>query len=159
MNSSNAKARERTPWRWLTALFAVAVLVNYPWEMAQSFLYVGMGDVSLALWHCFVASLADGLLVLLISAAGYLAFRRLNWFEHPGLRGYALMLVAGLTFSLVVEFIAVRVLGGWTYTKLMPLLFGVGLAPVAQMLMLPPLIFRVVSMWRQRLQASKSQSN
>jgi hypothetical protein len=151
MNSSNAKARSST-WRTLAAVFVVAVVVNYVWELAQTPLYVGMGDFSEMLWHCFVAALGDGLLVLLIFGVGWAALGRRDWFVRPGARGYALMLAAGLAVAVGVEWAAVRMAGQWAYNDRMPIvpLLGVGLAPVAQMLLLPPLIFKVVAAWQGR---------
>ena len=52
----------------VAAIFVVAVLGNYPWELAQAPLYVGMESFRAVWWHCFVASLGDGLLVLGIFA-------------------------------------------------------------------------------------------
>ena len=58
----------RQTLRTIATVFVFAVIINYPWELAHSQLYEGMGDFSLARWYCFVASLGDGLLVLLSSA-------------------------------------------------------------------------------------------
>lgn len=74
MNLSYIRARGDV-WR-VSAIFVVAVALNYVWELAQSPLYRGMGDFSRMLWHCFVASLGDGALILLIFAAGRAVFRR-----------------------------------------------------------------------------------
>ncbi len=60
----------RTIWLF-PRLFLVAVLINYVWEIAQSPLYVGMENFNLVWWHCGLAALGDGLLVLLIYAAGW----------------------------------------------------------------------------------------
>lgn len=130
-------------WR----IFVVAVLFNYPWELAQTPLYEGMGDFSRMLWHCFSASLGDGALVLLIFGTGWATLGRQDWFVRPGARGYAVMLAAGLVIAVAVEWAAVRAAGSWTYNDRMPVVpaLGLGLAPIAQMLLLPPLIFRVVA--------------
>src|SRR5882724_1976726 len=70
-------------------LFAVAVLLNYLWELVQAPLYVGLESYSTTvLWRCFVASLGDGLMVLLIVAAGWITLRRWDWFEQPAVVGY-----------------------------------------------------------------------
>lgn len=134
----------------ITAIFVVAVIVNYPWELAQTPLYEGMGNFRRMLWHCFAASLGDGLLVLLIFGVGWAALGRRDWYAQPGIRGYALMLAAGLAIAVAVEWVAVGIARRWTYNDRMPIvpLLGVGLAPVAQMLLLPPLVFRVVAAWR-----------
>ena len=61
------------PKRTLIWVFIVAVLLNYLWELAQAPLYVGLEDYNAGvLWHCCVASLGDGIVVLLIVAAGCL---------------------------------------------------------------------------------------
>ncbi len=133
--------------RMLSMLFAVAVAMNYPWELAQAPLFAGHENFAAIWWHCFVASLGDGVLVLLIYAVGWLAARRQNWFERPGARGYALMLVSGLTIAVAVEWVGVHVLQRWTYLPAMPLLpvIDIGIVPIVQMLVLPPLIFRIVA--------------
>jgi len=48
----------------------------------------------------------------------------------------------------VVEWTAVHVMGRWAYGPRMPMIpiFDIGLTPVAQMVALPPIIFRAVSM-------------
>jgi hypothetical protein len=138
----------RQTLRTIATVFVFAVIINYPWELAHSPLYEGMDDFSIAKWHCFFASLGDGLLVLLIFGAGWAALRRSDWFVNPGRNGYALMLAAGLVIGVVVEWTAVHVLGRWAYAPRMPVIpiFNIGLTPVAQMLALPPLIFRAVAM-------------
>jgi hypothetical protein len=133
--------------RRLILVFVVAVLLNYLWELAQAPLYVGLENYNSAvLWHCFVASLGDALMVLLIVATGWITLRPWEWFEQPGAAGYVMMLTAGLILSVSVEWVAVNILGRWAYTERMPIVPGVriGIVPIAQMLLLPPLIFRLV---------------
>ncbi len=142
----------------LPRLFVIAVLINYVWEIVQAPFYVGMKSFKLVWWHCGLAALGDGLLVLLIYAAGWAALRRRDWFVHPGVIGYAVMLLAGLIISVSIEWLAVSVTNRWAYTARMPLvpLLNVGLAPVAQMLVLPLLIFRILAAWCNRASAARS---
>ena len=136
------------PKRTLIWVFIVAVFVNYAWELAQGPLYVGMEDYNAGVfWHCFVASVGDGIMVLLIVAAGWIMLKRIDWFERPGIAGYVVMLTAGFLLALLVEWIGLHALRRWKYSERMPLVRGlrVGVAPIAQMLVLPPLIFRIVS--------------
>ena len=99
-----------------------------------------------------IASLGDGFLVWIIYLVGWRAFRRPDWFIRPGGLQYGVMLISGLTISIVVEYVAVHTLEHWTYTAYMPLLPGlaIGLVPVAQMLVLPPVIFFIVAVLAQR---------
>ena len=130
-------------------IFAVAVALNYLWELGQSPLYAGMERFGLVLWHCFVASLGDGLLVLLIFAVGRLVFGRGDWYEKPGARGRLLTLAVGLGVGVGVEWAALR-FGYWEYGAAMPYvpLLRVGAAPVVQMLALPPLVFFIAAKLR-----------
>jgi hypothetical protein len=139
--------RARRSFEQLSPIFAVGALINYPWELAQSPLYAGMGDFPADLWHCFLSSLGDGVLMLLIFAAGFIVLRRIDWFERPGARGFLVMLAAGLAIAVGVEWFAVYVVQRRAYTTQMPRLPGLdaGIAPVAQMLILPPLVFRIVA--------------
>ena len=126
-------------------LFAVAVLVNYLWELAQAPLYVGV-DFPGAMWHCFVAALGDGLLVLAIFALVAIATGNMDWYVRPGMRGYTAMAAAGLAVGFAVEWWGLHIARRWQYSDLMPVIpeTGIGAAPVLQMLLLPPAIFWIV---------------
>jgi hypothetical protein len=159
MNSPVVEVQRGSRWRQLLAIFVVAVLFSYAWELVQSPLYAGMGPFRVVWWHCLMASGGDGLLVLLIFLAGWLALHRRDWSDRSGIRGYVLMLAVGLSIGVGLEWVAVHVMGEWAYTAQMPLVprLGVGVVPVAQMVVLPPLIFRIVAVWRGR--ASTGPSN
>jgi hypothetical protein len=134
----------------LAGLFVVSVALNYFWEIGQSFLFVGMDGWGNIWWHCFVASLGDGLIVCAIHAVGWIFFRRADWFFDLRLNRYAVMLMTGLIIAVAVELLAVHVLRRWTYTLDMPVLpvlpgVSIGITPVLQMLLLPPLIFYIVA--------------
>ena len=142
----------------VVTLFVVAVLFNYAWELAQSPLYTEMDSARTVWWHCFVGSLGDGLLVLLIFAAGWMVLHQQDWFVSPGVRGYAVMLATGLVMSVGIEWIAVHIVGRWAYTEHMPLVPGldVGLVPILQLLVLPPLIFWVAAAWERVRRSSRA---
>src|ERR671934_3172559 len=91
----------------VVAIFVVAVMGNYPWELAQAPLYAGMESFRAVWWHCFVASLGDGLLILGIFVAGWIASGRHTWFVHPGVQGYGVMLTTGLVIGITIEWTAV----------------------------------------------------
>ena len=134
-------------------VFLIAVLLNYVWELAQAPLYVGLERYTATVfWHCFVASLGDGLTVLLIIVAGWISFRRCDWFQRPGIGGYLVMLTTGLVLAVFVEWVGVHILGRWAYTDKMPTVpwVRIGLVPIAQMAILPPVIFRTAALWVSR---------
>ncbi len=133
-------------------VFIIAVPVNYLWELAQAPLFIG-SDLQNVWVHCFVAAIGDGLILVLILAIGWCVWRRWDWFIKPKLAGYTLMLVSGLAIAGVIEWLAVHVVHRWSYTTAMPLLpmLDIGVVPVVQMLVLPPLVFRAASAWLRRL--------
>jgi hypothetical protein len=157
--SSRVEAqRSRSQWGTLRTIFVIAAVFNYAWELAQSPLYMGMGSLDQVWLHCFLASLGDGLLVLLIFAAGWMVLHRQDWFVSPGVRGYAVMLTTGLVMSVGIEWIAVHIVGRWGYTERIPLVprLDVGLLPILQLLILPPLIFWVAGAWDRVRRSSRA---
>ena len=128
-------------------LFFVAVAINLLWEMAQMGLFASTGSWIRDSAGCVRASLGDGGMVLGIYAVGALVFRRLDWFRRPGVAGYAVMLTIGVILAAAFEMFALRS-GRWAYTGSMPrlpLAGGLGLLPMLQMMILPPVIFKVAS--------------
>ncbi len=138
--------------RRLIVLFGLAVVVNYPWERAQSGLYILPGGADVGWWMCAVASVADGLVVLLIFQIGKLVIGQPDWYLRPGARGYAVLLLSGAVVSAVIEWSTIHVGQWWTYSPRMPLVPGlnIGVAPLAQMLVLPPLIVTLLAWWHRK---------
>lgn len=137
----------------LTVLFGLAVVVNHPWERAQSSLYVMPGEAEVEWWMCTAASVADGLVVLLLFRIGWLVIGQRDWYLRPGARGYAVLLLSGAVISVTVEWITIYGAHWWAYSPRMPLVPGlnIGLAPLAQMLVLPPLIFALLAWWHRKM--------
>lgn len=142
------------PLWYFASIFIVAVALNYVWEIAQAPLYAGLDSWTNVWWHCLVASLGDGIILWIIHAAGWIAFGRPDWFIHPGAKGYGVMLTSGLIVAVAIEWVAVHLLQRWEYAADMPIIPGtsVGLAPILQMLILPPVIFYIAGMWIKRRQ-------
>jgi len=115
--------------------------------MAQMSLYASTGSWLQDFAECLRASLGDGGMVLGIYAVGALVFRRLDWFRRPGIAGYAVMLTLGVILAAAFELAALRS-ERWAYTSWMPrlpMMAGLGLLPMLQMMILPPIIFNVAS--------------
>lgn len=134
------------------AIFFIAVLLNYVWEVAQAPLYAGQGSLAESAVHCIIPSLGDGIIVLAIFGIQVLVLRRWDWSDRPGLRGYALLLVSGFTIATGIEWGAMHVLDRWQYAASMPRIpgLGVGVSPVLQMLVLPPVVFKLSAWWLHR---------
>ena len=134
----------------LVTLFGVAVFVNYLWEVLQMVFYQWWGASWLVgLLVCLQAALGDGLLVLALYGAGVGLFRSRWWILRPGGAGYAFLVFSGMAVAVAIELHALAS-GRWAYGALMPIIpgLGVGLLPVAQMMVIPPLVVLVT---RRRL--------
>ena len=128
--------------RRLTTIVLIAVPVNYLWELAQSSLYLPPSRLVDMLWHCFVASLGDGVIIGFIYAACAILFRDCDWYGRMSLSRWGVLLTANLTVGTLVEWAGLR-LHRWSYADTMPLVpgVGIGLVPILQMLALPLMIF------------------
>ena len=139
-------------------MFVLAVLLNLIWEVAQISAY-DFPESSLVtnVLGCFVPTLGDGLMILIIYWTGWLVFRKFQWILSPGARGYLLMMVIGLVLAVFVEWNALYRTGAWAYSEQMitiPIL-GVGLLPVLQMILLPPTTALILQrIWRDRKQGN-----
>jgi hypothetical protein len=105
--------------------------------------------------HCFVASLGDAVLVLVLLGVGWALRRRLEWFERPLVKDSVALIGAGALLGIGVELLAVHVLGRWSYRPEMPRVpvLEIGLVPVVQMALLPPLVFRLAAGWLMHARA------
>lgn len=125
-------------------LFALAVALNYAWELAQTPFY---GDLEFpsALGHCFVAALGDGLLVLLLFAGVAAVIGSAEWYRHPSAWSYCALALLGLAVGFAVEWWGLHVARRWHYSDLMPVIPGttIGAVPVLQMLLLPPVVYLI----------------
>lgn len=146
--------KNRRIFSTITTLFVISVPLNFIWELAQMPLYVDNGNLLNFARHCIIPSLGDGVILLIIFGVGWRVLRRADWFVQPTASVYAFMLVSGLIIAIVIEWVAVYGMSRWSYTTRMPVLpvLGVGLSPVLQMLLLPPVIFKATAWWLERRQ-------
>jgi hypothetical protein len=97
---------------------------------------------------CALASVGDGLLVLLIWGTGVLVFGQAAWVRTKGWRRWMLLVILAIIVGIVVEIAFVHGLGKWGYRDAMPLLplIRVGLVPV----LLFPLFAPPILWWASR---------
>jgi hypothetical protein len=120
-----------------------ALLLNFPWEVLQAPLFVGMaGQPHVdAMLSCLRASLGDAAIMLLGYVAVALASGDRWWGLAPTGRRLAVFMAIGLTITIVIERLATAGLWfqNWTYSEAMPVVPGTGLgvAPLLQWVLLP----------------------
>lgn len=124
----------RLPAPIVGRLALVAVLLNWPWEMAQMSAYAEMAGRPWAstIWRCLRASAGDAALTVFAASLGLRISRQPPW-------AYAAAAAAGAMTALLVEWTAVSV-GAWSYNQRMPTvpLLDAGLWPLLQLTILVP---------------------
>lgn len=146
--SSLATAGRRMPEIPLAFL---GFLLHFLWEFVQCpLLFAGMDESGHAVM-CLRATLGDvSILLFAFWGTAFASRRRRRWIVEPRAWERVTFVAIGLSVTVVFELLATRVWNRWTYSDAMPVLFGVGLAPVAQWLVIPPLVLWLV---RPRLSA------
>ena len=121
---------------------ALAFVLNLTWEIAQVRLYTIWAaadgrSVAWALLHC---SMGDVVIALAMFAVAGIALGRVDWpASHPWTGG-AMVVLGAMGFTAWSEWYNVYRAGNWSYTASMPMLFGIGLSPLLQWLILPPIV-------------------
>ena len=126
--------------RRLAHTFLWAVTLNFAWEMAQAPFCESMGTVWQATRRCFVASLGDGVLILLVVALGGTMCRTSRGFVELTVATDTCAALAGLALAVAVEQWGLAS-GRWAYQVHMPRVpyTDMGAVPLAQMVILTPL--------------------
>ncbi len=129
--------RLRSKLHFALIFVSLSFVFHLTWELLQSPLYSCSIDMNRCFWLCLKAIPGD----ILMTAALYLCYRR-----FPSL---ILTAGAGLVLALIVEKISL-ILDRWSYFPGMPLIPGieVGLTPILQMTLIPPLIFYILKKHR-----------
>ncbi len=121
-------------------LFRLALLsfvFHLTWELAQSPLYTCSIDMEKCFWICVRATFGDVGIMLALYAI------------HQKIPSLWKMALVGATLALIIEKISIE-MERWSYLPTMPLIPGieVGITPVLQMALLPPLIFYILKRHR-----------
>jgi hypothetical protein len=134
--------------RWLNApetnIAIFSFLLNLAWEFWQSPFFEGLAQAQhwQAVIMCTRAALGDVCISLIAFWSVSLAARGRRWVIDPTRWRVVTFVVVGLVVTVALEVLATRVLGRWSYGSEMPILPGIriGLLPVMQWLLLPPLV-------------------
>ncbi len=136
----------------LGTLFGTAAILNYPWELSH-LLLSGWYDTTwtAVIFASFRAALGDGLLILALYGMGCALFKNKEWILESGLLGYAFLAFSGMAVAVGIEW-QTMVWSRWAPNTLMPLVpvVGVGLFPVLQLMVLPPLVAYATRLWLKR---------
>jgi hypothetical protein len=121
------------------------LILNGVWEFLQSPFYAdhdrGLFYIGWTRLHCT----GGDLLILLAAFWGTsFLFRERFWWARPRWSDVAFFVLLGLGYTAWSEWYNTQVRHAWEYAEAMPLLFGLGLLPLLQWLLLPPVILALV---------------
>ena len=119
---------------------ALALLLNLLWEIAHVPLYTISRDadfsgIAAAVLHC---TAGDGLIALANFVLAGLVLREANWPVVRPVAGAAIAASLAFAFTIYSEWRNVYETGAWAYLPAMPLVYGIGLTPMLQWLVIPP---------------------
>lgn len=147
VEQTNAGTRAAAPcdavagssWVPVSVLAAFSFLLHFLWEMLQVPLYADMARM--AHWPGIVvcAKATAGDVVIAVAAYATAAGCARTW-RWRASRGYvATYLAVGVAITVVLEALNVYVWHRWAYATAMPLLLGIGVSPLLQWAIVPPL--------------------
>jgi hypothetical protein len=130
-------------------LATLGFAVNALWEALQTPLYADRGGAAPYLirtrLHC---AASDALILLGCFAVVSLIWRNRHWIATRSVAPRILFVMLGLGYTAASEVLHTRWLPSWTYAPEMPLLFGVGLAPILQWLLVPSVLLWILGLPR-----------
>lgn len=140
--------------RFELPLIGFGFAANMVWELAQSPLYTDHGEgwrhVAWTRFHC---TLGDVLILLGAFWATAAVHRSWRWPVTRGRGAVTFFVASGLAYTSWSEWLNTSVREAWAYAPAMPRVLGIGLSPLLQWLVLPPLLLAVV-----RLRATRPKS-
>jgi len=124
---------------------ALAFALNLPWEIAHVRLYTlwASADGLSVAWALFHCTLGDVVIALAMFVLAVVLIGDKDWPVSRPWAGGALVVTGALVYTAWSEWYNVYRAGSWSYTATMPLVFGIGLSPLLQWLVLPPVMVAV----------------
>ena len=121
---------------------ALAFLLNLTWEIAHVRLYTlwAAADGMTVAWALFHCSLGDVVIALAMFALAGIVLWRADWPVSRPWAGGIIVVIGAMAYTAGSEWYNVYRAGSWGYTAGMPLIFGIGLSPLLQWLILPPVM-------------------
>jgi hypothetical protein len=121
---------------------ALAFVLNLAWEIAHARLYTlwAEADALTVAWSLFHCTLGDVVIALGMFALAGTVLRRMDWPASRPWAGGVMVVFGAVVFTAWSEWYNVYRAGSWGYTANMPLIFGIGLSPLLQWLVLPPVM-------------------
>jgi hypothetical protein len=118
-------------------IFISSYMVNFIWESLHAVFLYENHDLNAMKYVPMVSyvSLIDGFLILGIYFFVAVLWRDPAWIQEMNVKQICTVLIAGLLLAAGIEYGKVTVMKAWSYNRLMPTFFGLGLSPLLQLSM------------------------
>ncbi len=149
MNSAKAATSATTRTKTTSDLFAqlglwsaLAFVLNLIWETAHVRLYTlwAAADAKTVAWSLLHCALGDVLIALAMFVLASILLWQTQWPSSRAVAGTAIVVSGAMAYTAWSEWYNVYSVGNWAYTGSMPLIHGIGLSPLVQWLILPPVM-------------------
>lgn len=131
--------------------------LNLAWEFAQTPLYADSGrGLSHLAWtrlHCTV-----GDVLILLSAFWLTAglYRNRHWYLDSRYLGGAVFSGIGFAYTMWSEWVNTSIRSSWAYQPEMPMILGIGIAPLLQWVLIPPVLVALLRRRREPIGLTES---
>lgn len=117
------------------------------WEFAHSQLYTDhVRGWAYVLWSRVHCTAGDVMILLVCFWLTAIVARSRKWFAGPNRRtAIFLFLILGLGYTTFSEWLNTTVRETWSYTEAMPTMGGIGLSPILQWIVIPPILIFILS--------------
>lgn len=145
---SASQSQSSAPWSWhrfLRTYALASLLANLVWELVQMPLFTlwregSAASIAYAAIHC---TLGDVCIALAALIGSVLSLGNGRWPSERYLPVAIGAVVLGLGYTAYSEWLNVYVRKSWSYSELMPLVFGLGLSPLLQWVLIPSSILKL----------------
>ena len=119
----------------LISIFIFSYMVNFVWESLHAVFLYEDHDFNAMKYVLMVSyvSLIDGFLILGIYLFVAALWRDVVWIQEMNGKKICTVLIAGLLLAASIEYRKVFMTRAWSYNRLMPTIFGLGLSPLLQL--------------------------
>ena len=119
----------------LISIFIFSYMVNFIWESLHAVLLYKDHDFNAMKYVRMISyvSAIDGFLILGIYLFMAALWRDMAWIRKMNGKQICTVLITGLLMAAAIEYERVFVARTWSYNRLMPTIFGLGLSPLLQL--------------------------
>ena len=134
-------------WMWFI-FFSFVIFGTWEWVQTPFFID-NTEEINKIVWYRIHCTFGDMMILASVIIITSLIRRSFSWLFAPSGSYYTAIIILGVSYTLYSEYRNVYLAKNWDYSLLMPELFGIGLLPVLQWILLPPLIIYILKRFMQ----------